>query len=544
MSEEKDKSPAKSSPPLLPPQTASSAQHLTAGTVSSAEEDEYLRDCLTALSTADFLGSHSEEKRQLSSTSSAGSVTSMASQSGGQRTCDAPTGASPGDAQRSARPQASSSAFRCDRDNSGDQKACDQKVPEERGATTAGAVQLATSTFVSIAMILSLLLLAKWMLPGLVENLRYRWHRGELRAEYELSAEELKRVSIDSLADVSRLVSQKMSPSVVHIDLLRDQATRQKFEELLGGRSHPSFRYEGQGSGFIIDTDGHILTNHHVIDHAHDIEVTLGDGRRLVAKVVAIDPLTDLAVIKINADGLIPVEWGDSDKVVVGTPVWAIGSPFGLQQTVTFGIISGKHRVDLSQTQDASGVRSGTPYGDLMQSDVALNPGNSGGPLVNSVGQVIGVNAAILGDTFRGVSFSIPSNVARRVAEFLIEQGSVPRGWLGVQLEDFAPEEALNPDGSRRYGARIVAFPANLPSPARQAGLRPGDIIVVFNGQPVPDRATLIRMIGDTIADTIVPVEIDRPVGRESESDGESSGTVKYRRLEFKVKLGLRPASI
>ncbi|RMF45041.1 MAG: PDZ domain-containing protein [Planctomycetota bacterium] len=408
---------------------------------------------------------------------------------------------------------------------------------------TSGALHLATSTFLSLCMVLGMLLIARWMLPSLVEDVRYRWHRGELRAEYELSAEQLKRVSIDSLADVSRLVSQRMGPSVVHINLLRDAEERQQFERFLGGRSHPSFRYEGQGSGFIIDADGHILTNHHVVDHAGQIEVTLSDGRRFEAQVVAIDPLTDLAVLKINAQGLMPIEWGDSDKVVVGTPVWAVGSPFGLQQTVTFGIISGKHRVDLSNTRDANGVPGGTPYGDLMQSDVALNPGNSGGPLVNSTGQVVGVNAAILGDTFRGVSFSIPSNVARRVAELLIQQGEVPRGWLGVQLEDLDPDEA-SADGARPIGVRIVSFPRGLPSPAREAGLRVGDVIVLFDGRLVTDRATLMRMIGESVAGTLVPVEVDRPVpDAESAADG-SSRPGRVQRLEFHVHLGRRPANL
>ena len=164
-------------------------------------------------------------------------------------------------------------------------------------------------------------------------------------------------------------------------------------------------RYDGQGSGFVVRDDGYILTNHHVIDSKGVIEVTLSDGRRMRADLIGFDSKTDLAVLKIDAGELMPVEWGDSERVDVGTPVWAVGSPFGLQQTVTFGIISGKHRVDFRATRDVENSRAGAPYRDLMQSDVALNPGNSGGPLVNAMGQVVGVNAAILGDTFRGISF-------------------------------------------------------------------------------------------------------------------------------------------
>jgi len=126
--------------------------------------------------------------------------------------------------------------------------------------------------------------------------------------------------------------------------------------------------------------------------------VTLADGRQLIATVVGTDPKTDLAVLKINATSLMPVQWGNSDEVAIGTPVWAVGSPYGLQQTVTFGIVSGKHRIDLSGTRYQSTLRTEPVYGDLMQSDVAVNPGNSGGPLVNAEGEVVGVNAAILGD--------------------------------------------------------------------------------------------------------------------------------------------------
>ncbi len=371
-------------------------------------------------------------------------------------------------------------------------------------------VHLATSTFLSLLMVLALLLVARLIVPSLVENIRYGWYRGQLRAEYELSNERLKSVSLDSLADVSQLVSQRLGPSVVHIDLLRDSEIREQIDRLTGGSTPPNLRYKGQGSGFVIDSDGYIMTNHHVVDDVGAIEITLGDGRRLPADIVGTDPLTDLAVLKVEAHELLTIEWGDSQEVAVGTPVWAVGSPFGLQQTVTFGIISGKHRVDFRATQDGDKLHGGTAYGDLMQSDVALNPGNSGGPLVNSLGQVVGVNAAILGDTFRGVSFSIPSQVAQQVAEQLIENGEVARGWLGVQLGDLDVDEKFKDDGMPRAGVRVMRFPSNLPSPAQTAGIRVGDLIVAFDEVPVSDVAKLIRLIGESKVGQTVTVRIER----------------------------------
>ncbi len=267
---------------------------------------------------------------------------------------------------------------------------------------------------------------------------------------------------------------------------------------------------EGQGSGFVIDKNGYILTNHHVIDGVGRIEVTISDGRRMEATVVGMDPPTDLALIKVDAKNLMPVEWGDSEQIVVGSPVWAVGSPFGLQQTVTFGIISGKHRVDLRGTRYESSVRGSTAYGDLMQSDVALNPGNSGGPLVNSMGNVIGVNAAILGETYRGISFSIPSKVAQRVAKQLIEAGEVARGWLGVQMRDLADDQRFDAEGNAQPGVLVVGFSDFDKSPAREAGVQAGDVILKFDGHLVMSQSELMRRIGETDAGARVPLEIQR----------------------------------
>lgn len=466
---------------------------------SHADSDEtFLQDCLSGLSSAKPTASVSDPTAE-STSDSGGDSDHCDAHRTSETSASSLDVANPDTALTPLSPQASidgESTFH---------------TPPSAKKTTRDVqpMHLATSTFLSLVMVLALLLLARLIVPSLVESIRYGWHRGQLRAEYELSGERLKSVSLDSLSDVSQLVSQRVGPSVVHIDLLRDAEMQDRFDRLLGS-SHPNVKYKGQGSGFVIDAKGYILTNQHVVDDVGAIEVTLGDGRRLPATIVGADAPTDLAVLRVEATDLLPIEWGKSDEVSVGTPVWAVGSPFGLQQTVTFGIISGKHRVDFRTTRDAETIRGGTPYGDLMQSDVALNPGNSGGPLANSLGQIVGVNAAILGETFRGVSFSIPSKVAQQISRDLIEKGEVSRGWLGVQLQDLDSEEKFQPNGSPRAGVRVMRFPPNMDSPAQEAGIRVGDLILAFEGISVQDTASLIRLIGETKVGSRVVLTVER----------------------------------
>jgi S1-C subfamily serine protease len=324
-----------------------------------------------------------------------------------------------------------------------------------------------------------------------------------------MSGERLKHVSLDSLADVSQLVSQRVGPSVVHINLLQDPESQTEMQKILMPQASKHF-VEGQGSGFVVDKSGYILTNHHVVDGVGRIDVTTSDGRRMEAEVVGVDPPTDLALLKVDANDLMPIDWGDSEQIVVGSPVWAVGSPFGLQQTVTFGIISGKHRVDLRGTRYETSVKASTAYGDLMQSDVALNPGNSGGPLVNSMGDVIGVNAAILGETYRGISFSIPSKVAKRVAQQLVSAGEVARGWLGVSMDDLDDDQRFNSEGRVQAGVAVMGFPRSGDSPAKDAGIEIGDVILSFNGKPVMNQRELMRFIGEADAGAIVTLEVRR----------------------------------
>ena len=353
-----------------------------------------------------------------------------------------------------------------------------------------------TQSLFLLATMAVLLLAARYVVPTIVEEIRYGWYRGELRAEYESGSEGLRNVSLDTLSRAYQMVTLAVGPSVVHIDVRQKPALA---DINVQGQVFPLYAPQtDQGSGVVVAENGYLLTNRHVITDGEDIHVTLGDGRRLRAVVVGTDRQTDLAVLKVEAEGLIPITWGDSDRCRVGSPVWAVGSPFGLDQTVTFGILSGKHRL----------VEDSTHYQDFMQSDVAVNPGNSGGPLVDARGTLIGINTAIVGESYQGVSFAVPSNVAKQVYDRLRADGRVDRGWLGVRLSDVEDDNLVGTD--HRVRGAIVSGLTNEFSPAAVAGLKLGDHILTVDSKQVRDLPHLMRLIAGSLAGSNIILEVVR----------------------------------
>jgi len=255
----------------------------------------------------------------------------------------------------------------------------------------------------------------------------------------------------------------------------------------------------GLGSGFIIEATGYIVTNHHVVNDAKSIEVTLSDGRRLPATLVGSDPETDLALLKVDATGLPTIGLGSSAEVRVGEPVMAIGNPFGLDHTVTVGIISAKSRV----------IGAGR-YDDFLQTDAAINPGNSGGPLINTRGQAIGIASAIASRSggFQGIGFAIPSDLARPILGELRTAGRVTRGWLGVSTQPLTTDLARSFGLDRPDGVLVASVVDD--SPAARAGLRPGDVITRYDGKAVEGPRELSTLVAGTRVGRTVEVALVR----------------------------------
>ena len=253
------------------------------------------------------------------------------------------------------------------------------------------------------------------------------------------------------------------------------------------------------GSGFIINADGYVVTNNHVVDGASEVRVKLSDGRDLTAKVAGRDPKTDLALLKVDATALPVIPIGDSSALRVGEPVMAIGNPFGLEQTVTTGIVSATGRV----------IGEG-PYEDFIQTDASINPGNSGGPLINGQGQVIGINTAIFSRTGGsvGIGFAIPVNLAKGVVTQLAQSGHVVRGWLGVAIQPVTPELAKSFNLSDPNGALVSTVLEN--SPAAKAGVKAGDVITEYDGRRVARAEDLPKAVADTTVGREVTLRIIR----------------------------------
>lgn len=334
--------------------------------------------------------------------------------------------------------------------------------------------------------------------PSLAGRIRYAQTRAELRAIRDAAVV----AELSSVGKLFTTLARVIGPSVVNVTSVRRAATLIDEIAALHGGLPGGQLDESVGSGLIISAEGYIATNYHVVAQSQAIEVQLADDRRFPARLVGADAATDLAVLQIEADDLPAADWGDSDSLEVGEMVWAIGNPYGLDRTLTYGIISGVGR---------RGV-VGNPYEEFLQTDASINPGNSGGPLVDVHGRVMGLTTAIVGRSFRGIGFAIPSNTARRICDEIRQHGQVERGHVGLRLREQAG------------GGVLVAAVAE-GSPAAVAGIKPGDIIEALDGEPLDSPATLVLML------TRLPIgnEVTVRLRRQNES------------LNVRVRIGRRP---
>ncbi|MBI2152191.1 MAG: DegQ family serine endoprotease [Candidatus Rokubacteria bacterium] len=326
------------------------------------------------------------------------------------------------------------------------------------------------------------------------------------------------KATLRAMEDAFVAVVEHVMPAVVNVSTTpkkeaasEEPQTEERFREFFGPEFFERF-FRGRppreparssGSGVIVDPRGYILTNNHVIENAADIQVRLSDQRKFPATLVGRDPKTDLAVLKIEAPGPLPVaELGDSDRLKIGQWAIAIGNPFGLDRTVTLGIVSATGRMRLGVSQ----------FENFIQTDASINPGNSGGPLLNLDGKVVGINTAIVA-TGQGIGFSIPINMAKEVMAQLINQGRVVRGWLGIVIQDLSDELAGGFGVAPRSGVLVADVMKD--SPAEAAGLRAGDVIVEFGGRATPEVPELQRRVAATPPGQPIPLTILREKKQE-----------------------------
>jgi serine protease Do len=307
------------------------------------------------------------------------------------------------------------------------------------------------------------------------------------------------KVAKASVVNVSSTRKAGKGPSAPFFD---DPFFRRFFGEEFDRRFRQprDFRRQGLGSGVIVSADGHIVTNNHVVEQADEIEVSLADKQKFKAKIVGTDPKSDLAVLKIEASGLPALRWADSTRLEVGEFVLAVGNPFGLDQTVTMGIVSAVGRANVGIVD----------YEDFIQTDAAINPGNSGGALVNLNGELVGINTAIFTRTggYMGIGFAIPSNMVRSVMTSLIKHGKVVRGWLGVSVQELTEDLAKEFGAPESKGVLVADVMAD--SPAAKAKLERGDIITAYNAITLKDPVQLRTMVADTEPGTTVTMSILR----------------------------------
>ncbi len=314
-------------------------------------------------------------------------------------------------------------------------------------------------------------------------------------------------------------------PSVVHVYTTQEIKQQRHplfndplFRHFFGERpDEPAQRNSGLGSGVIVSPNGYILTNFHVIESATDIQVALNDGKTYKAAVIGSDPESDLAILRIKAEGLPTTTFGQTENLRVGDVVLAIGNPFGVGQTVTMGIVSALGRSHL-------GINT---FENFIQTDAAINPGNSGGALIDTQGHLVGINTAIYSRTggSLGIGFAIPASSARSIMEQIISNGTVTRGWIGVEAQEITPELAESFNLPDTAGALIAGVMRR--SPADIAGIRPGDVLLAVNGKPVKDPQVMLELIAALTPDDKVSFRLRRDKNV----------------LELPVRIGKRPGT-
>jgi serine protease DegQ len=318
------------------------------------------------------------------------------------------------------------------------------------------------------------------------------------------SSERSAEVVASSLSTAARAAA----PAVVSISTskaVRNPHSTDPWFRFFFGDQLDSQPQSGLGSGVIVSPAGYILTNHHVIEEADEIAIQLSDGRRAQARTIGTDPETDLAILKIDLSDLPVILLGDSEQLEVGDTVLAIGNPFGVGQTVTSGIVSALGRSQL-------GINT---FENFIQTDAAINPGNSGGALVDVRGQLVGINTAIYSRSggSMGIGFAIPTSLARSVMESIVRDGTVTRGWIGVEPQNLTPELAQHFDTGLTQGVVITGVLQH--GPAAQAGIQPGDVIATLNGRAVEDVSALLAAVAALKPGQAVTVEVLRQQQRQ-----------------------------